>query len=99
MKTLLPEFSKKKFSCHIQLALFVILFLDTGHLKSQEPDNTKGSNTTNKMSAYFDFYFAKGDDYQWKTVCQDVNAHFLSTANSFGFTGTTIGMYATSKHL
>jgi xylan 1,4-beta-xylosidase len=48
---------------------------------------------------YFDFYFAKGDDNQWNAVCQDVSAHFLSTANSFGFTGTTIGMYATSKHL
>ena len=48
---------------------------------------------------YYDFYFAKGDDNQWNTVCQNVNAHFLSTANSFGFTGTTIGMYATGKHL
>ena len=48
---------------------------------------------------YYDFYFAIGDDNQWKTVCQDVSAHFLSTANSFGFTGTTIGMYATSKQL
>jgi xylan 1,4-beta-xylosidase len=48
---------------------------------------------------YYDFYFATGDDNQWKPVCQQVSAHFLSTANSFGFTGTTIGMYATSKHL
>jgi xylan 1,4-beta-xylosidase len=48
---------------------------------------------------YYDFYFAKGDDNQWKAVCQDVSAHFLSTANSFGFTGTTIGMYATSKQM
>jgi len=48
---------------------------------------------------HYDFYFTKGDDNQWKAVCLDVNAYFLSTANSFGFTGTTIGMYATGKHL
>lgn len=44
----------------------------------------------------YDFYYALGDD-AWQSLCKDIDAYYLSTANSFGFTGTTIGMYATSK--
>lgn len=42
----------------------------------------------------FDFYVAGAQD-NWELLIADVEAYFLSTANSFGFTGTTIGMYAT----
>ena len=45
----------------------------------------------------YDFYYATGNSDQWKMVSGNVDAHYLSTDNSFGFTGTTIGMYATSK--
>jgi len=44
----------------------------------------------------YDFYYALGDG-PWLSLCKDIDAYYLSTANSFGFTGTTIGMYATSK--
>ncbi|MBN2613660.1 MAG: glycoside hydrolase family 43 protein [Bacteroidales bacterium] len=46
---------------------------------------------------YYDFYYSTGKNQTWDTICANVDAHFLSTANSFGFTGTTIGMYATGK--
>jgi alpha-N-arabinofuranosidase len=42
----------------------------------------------------FDFY-SSDDGKNWESIVEDVDAHYLSTANSFGFTGTTIGMYAT----
>ncbi|MBN1132140.1 MAG: glycoside hydrolase family 43 protein [Bacteroidales bacterium] len=42
----------------------------------------------------FEFCYSLKDD-TWETLCEDISAHYLSTDNSFGFTGTTIGMYAT----
>ncbi|SDL13955.1 alpha-N-arabinofuranosidase [Catalinimonas alkaloidigena] len=45
----------------------------------------------------YDFYYALGKGGAWTLLCKDVPAHYLSTANSFGFTGTTIAMYATRK--
>ncbi|HPS11820.1 MAG TPA: family 43 glycosylhydrolase, partial [Prolixibacteraceae bacterium] len=45
---------------------------------------------------YYDFYYATDDKF-WKLLTDHVDARYLSTANSFGFTGTTIGMYATKK--
>jgi len=47
---------------------------------------------------YYDFYFTSGEGENWKELCKDVNAYYLSTESSFGFTGTTIGMYATCKN-
>lgn len=44
----------------------------------------------------YDFYFSLGND-KWVAVATDVDARYLSTANSWGFTGTTIGLYATKK--
>jgi xylan 1,4-beta-xylosidase len=44
----------------------------------------------------FDFYFAEKEG-QWKLLAGGVDASYLSTANSFGFTGTTLGMYATRR--
>ena len=44
----------------------------------------------------YDFYFSS-DGKTWTLLCQNVDADFLSTAKAGGFTGTTIGMYATSK--
>jgi xylan 1,4-beta-xylosidase len=46
----------------------------------------------------FDFYFASGNS-DWQLLADQVDAQFLSTANSFGFTGTTIGLYAEQKAL
>ncbi len=44
----------------------------------------------------FDFYFAAPEN-DWELLTKDIDAYYLSTANSFGFTGTTIGMYATRQ--
>ena len=45
----------------------------------------------------FDF-FAATSGKEFTPVAKGVNAHFLSTANSFGFTGTNIGLFATTKN-
>lgn len=45
---------------------------------------------------HYSFYYAQQKD-NWIALAEDISARYLSTANSFGFTGTTIGMYATSK--
>ncbi len=45
---------------------------------------------------HFDFTFKQGSD-DWKKVAEHIPARHLSTANSYGFTGTTVGMYASSK--
>lgn len=44
----------------------------------------------------FEFYYAEKKE-DWKLLCGDIDAFYLSTASSYGFTGTTIGMYATKK--
>jgi alpha-N-arabinofuranosidase len=48
---------------------------------------------SNGMTYSFD-YAVKRDE--WQKLLEGVDAHYLSTANSFGFTGTNIGLYATS---
>ncbi|MDR0573417.1 MAG: glycoside hydrolase family 43 protein [Tannerella sp.] len=42
----------------------------------------------------FECYYAEKKD-EWKLLCENIDARYLSTANAGGFTGTTIGMYAT----
>ena len=43
------------------------------------------------------YYLFGGSD--WALLCSNIDAYYLSTANSFGFTGTTIGMYAEKKEM
>lgn len=45
----------------------------------------------------FDFHYAFEGEKDWNLLTAGVDAYYLSTAQSFGFTGTTIGLYATSK--
>lgn len=42
----------------------------------------------------FDFYYAVGGG-EWKLLKNNVDAGYLSTRNAGGFTGTTVGLYAT----
>jgi xylan 1,4-beta-xylosidase len=44
----------------------------------------------------FDFSYSM-DSENWNNLAKGIDARYLSTANSFGFTGTTIGLYATKK--
>ena len=44
----------------------------------------------------FSFYYALGDS-GWELLADKVDASYLSTARAGGFTGTTIGMYASEK--
>lgn len=45
---------------------------------------------------HYDFYYSEeGND--WTLLCKDVDANYLSTATAGGFTGSTIGLYATCK--
>ncbi|MDO4163377.1 MAG: glycoside hydrolase family 43 protein [Bacteroides sp.] len=39
------------------------------------------------------FYYST-DQSRWNTLCEKVDARYLSTENAGGFTGTTIGLYA-----
>ena len=45
---------------------------------------------------HYDFYYARQEGV-WYVLCRNVDAGYLSTATAGGFTGTTIGMYATLK--
>lgn len=45
----------------------------------------------------YDFYYSLNGDKKWKLLFKDVDASYLSTAVAGGFTGTTIGIYATCK--
>ena len=45
----------------------------------------------------YDFCYSLDDEKNWKLLCKDVDASYLSTAMAGGFTGTTIGLYATCK--
>lgn len=45
----------------------------------------------------YDFYYSLNSDKKWKLLFKDLDASYLSTAVAGGFTGTTIGMYATCK--
>jgi alpha-N-arabinofuranosidase len=45
----------------------------------------------------FDFYYSTNGKKGWKLIGRNIDALYLSTAFAGGFTGTTVGMYATSK--
>lgn len=45
---------------------------------------------------HYSFEFDIGDS-KWQTLISDIDANYLSNSQSFGFTGTTIGLYATNK--
>ena len=45
----------------------------------------------------YDFYYSIEGEKSWKLLCKDVAPSYLSTTTAGGFTGTTIGLYATCK--
>ena len=60
-------------------------------LDGQAIDLKVGSTGT-----HFSFYYAaKPND--WELLADSIDAYYLSTAHSEGFTGTTIGLYASEK--
>ena len=65
-------------------------------LASRIEDSEDESITMKVVSrgTHYDFFYSIGDG-QLEELCKNIDAQYLSTANSFGFTGTTIGMYAT----
>lgn len=67
------------------------LFFQPISLKHESIQLKVASNGTD-----FSFYYAKGEG-QWQLLADHVDAYYLSTANSWGFTGTTIGLYASNK--
>lgn len=46
---------------------------------------------------FYDFYYSLDKGKTWEMLCNNVDASFLSTAKAGGFTGSTIGLYATRK--
>ncbi|MCM1505045.1 MAG: glycoside hydrolase family 43 protein [Muribaculum sp.] len=45
----------------------------------------------------YDFYYSTDGGNNWTLVKSDVDARFTSTAEAGGFTGTTVGLYASNK--
>ena len=45
----------------------------------------------------YDFFYSLNGGKEWKLLCENVDAAYLSTANAGGFTGSTIALYATNK--
>lgn len=46
---------------------------------------------------HYDFYYSLKEGNDWTLLCRNINAKYLSTATAGGFTGSTIGLYATRK--
>lgn len=46
---------------------------------------------------HYDFYYALEGSRDWTPLCKDIDAGYLSTATAGGFTGSTIGLYATRR--
>lgn len=46
---------------------------------------------------HYDFYYALEGSRNWTPLCKDIDAGYLSTATAGGFTGSTIGLYATRR--
>lgn len=67
-------------------------------LASQPVDNNGAAIDLKVVSTgtHFSFYYAEKPE-AWKLLAENVDAFYLSTAQSFGFTGTTIGLYASEK--
>lgn len=63
------------------------------HIKNKKNRVTLKVNST---GTHFNFYYAI-ENNNWILLAENIDAHYLSTANSFGFTGTTIGLYTTRK--
>ncbi|WP_257670261.1 glycoside hydrolase family 43 protein [Parapedobacter tibetensis] len=69
---------------------------DEVEILAEQPLATTGSAFDLKVDSkgtHFDFQVGDGNG-GWQAVIDGVDARHLSTANSFGFTGTTIGLYA-----
>ena len=45
----------------------------------------------------YDFLYSLDGGKKWNTLCQNVDAGYLSTTLAGGFTGSTIALYATRK--
>lgn len=61
------------------------------------PENTAATRLKVVSSGlYYEFHYST-DDKTWKTLKKNVDAAFLSTAEAGGFTGSTIGLYATKQ--
>lgn len=61
-----------------------------------ESNNTVDLKVVSKGKTY-DFYYSTDGGDSWNLVKGDVDARHTSTAASGGFTGTTIGLYASNK--
>lgn len=69
-----------------------VLVKNTISLENDQPIDLKVvSNGTD-----YDFYYAI-DGSTWQPLAKGISARELSTANAGGFTGSTIGLYATSQ--
>jgi xylan 1,4-beta-xylosidase len=44
----------------------------------------------------YSFYYTEGDS-NWQLLIDGIDAAYLSTATSYGFTGTNVGLYASDK--
>jgi len=45
-----------------------------------------------------DFKYSTDKGETWQTIGEDLDAGFMSTAKAGGFTGTTVGLYASNNY-
>lgn len=73
---------------------------ETGNLVLAEQPLADDANVIDlkvvSLGTAYDFYYAT-EEGQWQSLCKDVDAYYLSTAQAGGFTGSVIGLYATLK--
>jgi alpha-N-arabinofuranosidase len=91
-------FEVRQNSDKLGVALKRIGIKGTEVLAVQFINNTKQPIVLKMVSRgkLWDFYYALGT-HEPELLIADVDARYLSTANSYGFTGTTIGLYATKN--
>ena len=47
--------------------------------------------------SYYDFYYSFDSGENWEWIAKHVSAFLTSSRSAGGFTGTTLGLYATSN--
>lgn len=92
--------AKEKAGKNSKLTLYKMT--DNGLEKEQSVNIANKSTIDLKVASdgkTFDFYYSTNNGKTWKPVMLGADARYTSTANAGGFTGTTIGVYATGAKI
>ena len=65
--------------------------------KTLDPDNQTVSLRIESKGLNLDFKYSTDGGKTWETLAENLDAEFMSTARTGGFTGTTVGLYASDN--